>query len=102
MTRWDETPRCLADLVVIDVVRRARRVANSLGDGHRDGQGSRARARGGDAAAHERAVEAGGLLLAYSGVASTLRILESVNGSELRFRALLTEGSHPRVQLHRA
>ena len=53
MTRWDETPRCLADLVVIDVVRRARRVANSLGDGHRDGQGSRARARGGCGGARE-------------------------------------------------
>jgi hypothetical protein len=24
MTRWDKTPRCLADLVVIDVERRAR------------------------------------------------------------------------------
>jgi hypothetical protein len=24
MTRWDETPRCLGDLVVIDVDRRAR------------------------------------------------------------------------------
>ena len=58
MTRWDETPRCLADLVVIDVVRRARRVANSLGDGHRDGQGSRARARGGCGGARG-AVEAG-------------------------------------------
>jgi hypothetical protein len=101
MTRWDETPRCLADLVVIDVVvvLVGSRIASAMGIETARALGL---ALGVDAAAHERAVEAGGLLLAYSGVASTLRILESVNGSELRFRALLTEGSHPRVQLHRA
>jgi hypothetical protein len=60
MTRWDETPRCLADLVVIDVVRRARRVAKSLGDGHRDGQGSRARALRAGRLRGERARARGG------------------------------------------
>ena len=38
----------------------------------------------------------------YTTMDTRLRILESVNGSELRFRALLTEDGDPRVQLHRA
>src|SRR5829696_8452732 len=40
--------------------------------------------------------------LACSGAASTLRILESANDSGLRFRALLSGGCAPRLEVARA
>jgi Mg-chelatase subunit ChlI-like protein len=55
-----------------------------------------------DAAAHEGRSRPGALLSAYSDVASTLRILQSTNGSELRFRALLSRGCAGRLEVARA
>jgi DNA processing protein len=59
-------------------------------------------ARGVDAAAHEGRSRPGALLSAYSDVASTLPILQSTNGSELRFRALLSRGCAARLEIARA
>src|SRR5215204_6590295 len=44
----------------------------------------------------------GALRLAYSGAVSTLRILQNVKSSELRFRARLSEGRTPRLEVTRA
>jgi hypothetical protein len=52
-----------------------------------------------DAAAHEGRSMPGALLSAYSDVASTLRILQSTNSFELRFRALLSQGRAPRLEV---